>query len=487
MSLFGNSKSTSPKLTRIQNINNKRNLLTQNLDSSGGGGIFGNSGGGGGGIFGNSGNNGGGGGGGIFGNSGNNNGGGGGGGIFGNSGGNNNNGGGGIFGNSGGGNNNNNSGGGINNMFGGNSNASQFFVGCKNSNIREDYKKDINVSTPDHLPKDTVQCIKWCKNENLKIFATGDWAGDFKIYKFDVNGTSFSLNMVKSENMKSPIFSIEWSEDSSLIFIALSNGIVKAMQLQSGNVVDVAKHEGMTSMEAGSFQNKQIIITMGTDKRILIWSPGNNNPLAKIDLRVMPLASDFSSPFLAIACTHYVVAIVNFETLGQGEIVYYTQCNLKSPLVSIALRPMSRRFACGSVDGRVCITDFEFGYKNDGQIKTADHILFRAHRNEKKGNPEKSHLYQVNAVGFHSKFKNFLFTSGGNSITYFWDCIKKSQSAEFHYGGLSVTAAAVSPCGNLFAYALGYDWSYGVWGTARVDFRPLICVHVNQSGDITKN
>lgn len=72
-------------------------------------------------------------------------------------------------------------------------------------------------------------------------------------------------------------------------------------------------------------------------------------------------------------------------------------------------------------------------------------------------------------------------------MTYFWDCVQKKQSAEFHYGGLGTTAAAISPCGNLFAYSLGYDWCYGVWGAAKVDYRPLISVHVCQSGEIRKN
>lgn len=451
MSIFGNSKP-------------QQNSKTNSIDSSGGG-IFGNNngGGGGGGLFGNSSNNNNGGGGGIFGGGGNNNNSGGGGGIFG--GGGNNNSGGGVFGGSGGGN--------------------EYLACFKNNGIREDYKKDTNVSDAKMLPNDSVQCIKWCKNENHKIFVSGDWAGDVKIYKFDVNGNNFSLNLVKSQNFGAPIFEVDWSEDSSLIYIALTTGVVKAMQLQSGNVADVAKHEGLTCMEAGNFQNKQILITMGTDKRLKIWSPGNTNPLLNVELKALPLTSDFSYPFLAIAFSQAVIGLINFETFGKNQNVNYFKSNLKSPLQCISLRPLSKRLAVASIDGRICISDFDFDY--NGKLKTKDYILFRAHRNEKKNQPKKSHVYQVNSIGFHAKFKNFLYTAGGNSVTYFWDCVQKKQSAEFHYGGLGTTAAAMSPCGNLFAYSLGYDWCYGVWGTAKVDYRPLMCVHVCKSGDIRKN
>lgn len=216
---------------------------------------------------------------------------------------------------------------------------------------------------------------------------TGDWAGDLRIYKFDVNGNSFSLNMVKSQNFGAPIFDVEWSDDSSLIYIALSSGVVKAMQLQSGNVADVAKHDGMTCMEAGTFQNKNIVITLGTDNRMKIWSPGNNSPLVNLELKALPIASDFCYPFLAIAFSHAVVGVINFEKFGGDSSVHYFKSNLKSPIQCIALRPMSKRLACASIDGRICITDFDFGYNE--KLSTNDFILFRAHRNEKKAKNRK--------------------------------------------------------------------------------------------------
>ena len=42
---------------------------------------------------------------------------------------------------------------------------------------------DINVASPDMLPLDSVQSIKWMKTEGSLVFATADWAGDIRIYQ----------------------------------------------------------------------------------------------------------------------------------------------------------------------------------------------------------------------------------------------------------------------------------------------------------------
>jgi mRNA export factor len=122
--------------------------------------------------------------------------------------------------------------------------------------------------------------------------------------------------------------------------------------------------------------------------------------------------------------------------------------------------------------------------KQYNQTKLKDYILFRAHRNEIKNQPTNSYLFQVNALGFHGAAKNYLYSCGSNSICYFWDCEKKNKSAEFQHGGIPISAADHSPCGRLFAYALGYDWAKGVWDLPNVKYRPMICVHAVANGEI---
>lgn len=166
--------------------------------------------------------------------------------------------------------------------------------------------------------------------------------------------------------------------------------------------------------------------------------------------------------------------------------IHYSKCNLDSPIMSIAARPASKRIAIGSVDGRICVTEMDFGY-NNSTFKLKDYILFRAHRKEVKNQPANSYLFQVNSVGFHAKYPNFLYSCGSNSVCYFWDCVKKNKSAEFIYGGIPISAADISPCGKMFAYGTGYDWSYGVWTLPAVKYRPMVSVHIIQNGEVKTN
>lgn len=411
----------------------------------------------------------------------------GGGGLFG--GGNNNTGGGGLFG--GGGNNNGgglfgNNGGG--NVVGGDTNIgsnedSGAGSGAQNGPPSEDHKKDINVTGAEMLPTDTVQCIKWIKDASQQIFATGDWSGDLKIYQVVANGGGCNLNLLKTVNIGAPIFKIDWSDDNTMIFIALASGKVRAMLVQSGEVGDLAEHPSLTCMQIVNFQGQLVIVTVGTDQNMMFWKPGTPQPLATIKLQKIPFCTDFSFPYLVIGCSDNTIAVINLEMFAKNQQVHYTKCNLESPIMSIAIRPQSLRIALGSVDGRICVTDMEFGH-NNSSFKLKDFILFRAHRVEIKNQPQNSFLYQVNCLGFHAKFPNFLYSCGSNSVTYYWDCIKKNKSAEFSFADMPISAADYSPCGKMFAYALGYDWSQGVWALPKVNYRPLVCVHLVQNGEV---
>jgi mRNA export factor len=84
--------------------------------------------------------------------------------------------------------------------------------------------------------------------------------------------------------------------------------------------------------------------------------------------------------------------------------------------------------------------------------------------------------YPVNAVGFNSRNKKWIFTAGGDGVTYYWDIEIKNKIKECKYARRPVTAAKTNPSGELIAYGLGYDWHMGVEGLGR--WKPKICVHI---------
>jgi mRNA export factor len=285
--------------------------------------------------------------------------------------------------------------------------------------------------------------------------------------------------------MGGPIFQIEWTDDCSILIVALASGKVKGINMAQGQIGDICEHPNLTDMKLISFNNQNIVLTIGTDQNLIFWTTGNPQPMATVKLQHVPLVMDFSLPYLVIACNDSQIAVIQMEKFMQNQKVVYCKSNLDSPIMSIALKPNSHRLAACSIDGRICMTDMSFD--NYGNVKFTDYILFRAHRNEVKNQPQQSYLYQVNGIGFNKKFPNYLYSVGSNSVTFFWDCVNKNKSAEFNYGGVQVTAADHSPCGRFFAYALGYDWSMGVWELPNVKSRPFVCVHAVKENEIRIN
>lgn len=86
-------------------------------------------------------------------------------------------------------------------------------------------------------------------------------------------------------------------------------------------------------------------------------------------------------------------------------------------------------------------------------------------------------LFVINSIGFNPRFEYWLFSLGNDGVGYFWDCKSKNKVCQFSYGGIPASKGRVSPDGQVFVYALGYDWSQGVWGCPSVNYRPKICAH----------
>ena len=69
-------------------------------------------------------------------------------------------------------------------------------------------------------------------------------------------------------------------------------------------------------------------------------------------------------------------------------------------------------------------------------------------------------VYSVNAISFHPQHGTFS-TAGSDGTFHFWDKDAKHRLKGYPDVGGSITATAFSKDGNIFAYAVSYDWSKG--------------------------
>jgi mRNA export factor len=108
---------------------------------------------------------------------------------------------------------------------------------------------------------------------------------------------------------------------------------------------------------------------------------------------------------------------------------------------------------------------------------TKNNFSFKCHRDEK---PTPS-VYPVNAISFHPTYGTFS-TAGGDGSYFFWDKDSKQRLKTGPNVGSPISATAFNRTGNIFAYAMSYDWHKGHEHAA--GSKNLIMLHALKDEDI---
>lgn len=108
-------------------------------------------------------------------------------------------------------------------------------------------------------------------------------------------------------------------------------------------------------------------------------------------------------------------------------------------------------YALGSIEGRVAIQ-----YVNP--VTTKDNFTFKCHRvNGQSGYQD---IYAVNDIAFHP-VHGTLATVGSDGTFSFWDKDARTKLKSSETMEQSITKCCFNANGQIFAYAVGYDWSKG--------------------------
>jgi mRNA export factor len=71
-----------------------------------------------------------------------------------------------------------------------------------------------------------------------------------------------------------------------------------------------------------------------------------------------------------------------------------------------------------------------------------------------------TNVYSVNAISFHPQHGTFS-TAGSDGTFHFWDGVAKHRLKGYPTTGGTISATAFDRTGDIFAYAVSYDWSKG--------------------------
>ncbi|KAE9549554.1 hypothetical protein FO519_007234 [Halicephalobus sp. NKZ332] len=322
--------------------------------------------------------------------------------------------------------------------------------------------KNVNPENPMNAieipgaPEDTVQDLKFSPVlQNSPIFlASGSWDSTVRIWQVNESG---SVEAKAMQNLGAPVLSIDWTEDGSKVFIASADKQARLWDLASNQVAVVGTHdEPIRSCHWINSPSYSCLMTASWDKKLKFWDMRqlpSQNSLAAIELKEKVYCSDFLFPLAVVGLSNRKIKIFNLE--GQPREVTEVESQLKHQIRCLAIfkdkiKNQPNGFAQGSIEGRVAV------HKLDSR-NPKDNFTFKCHRSPDLVNGFQE-IYPVNDVCFHPQHMT-LVTAGSDGRYTFWDkdARTKLKTSEKHQ--MPITKTAIHGAGEIFAYALGYDWS----------------------------
>lgn len=300
-------------------------------------------------------------------------------------------------------------------------------------------------------PSDTVQSLQFSP-ESLapkSFLVSASWDNEVRCWEVQSNGSSSPVGMHKHE---APVLDVAWNADGQSVFSCGGDKIVKQWSLRTNQFATVAMHDApirhvfyCKDMGNGS----PCVVTGSWDKTIKYWDvrAPTGTPMGGVQLSDKVYCMDVRSPLLVVGTADRKLRV--YDIRKPQEIFHEKMAQLKYQFRCLATFPDQTGYAVGSIEGRVSIDHVQ-----EKDRKALD-FAFKCHRDHDTGV-----IYPVNSIAFHEQHGTFA-TAGGDGGFNFWDKDNKHRLKQFLRLNQPITATAFSSDGNIFAYAVGYDWSKG--------------------------
>jgi len=265
-----------------------------------------------------------------------------------------------------------------------------------------------------------------------------------------------------------PVLSATFSPDSTRVFSAGCDSIVKCWDLASNQSVTVGQHAAPIKHVSYS-ADLNCLISGSWDKTVKYWDMRTSNPPISLDVKERVYAMDMKGALLVVAIADRNVQVID---LRKPTVILRTQeTPLKYQSRCVACFPDQTGYAIGSIEGRVAIQYVGLG-------DTSKNFAFKCHR-------ESNDVFAVNGITFHPIQGTFA-TIGSDGTYCFWDKDVKQRLKIFQKTNNSLTTCAFNHDGTIFAYGIGYDWSKGVEYAEKYRQPNTIMLHATRDDEIRK-
>jgi len=290
-------------------------------------------------------------------------------------------------------------------------------------------------------PSDGISSLAFSPKA-LHLAATS-WDNHIRVWDVAAQSlTAIRVTPVTSAQAEAPLLCCAWHNDGGKLFFGGCDNKVRLWPVGQAATV-IGAHNG--PVRAMFFVEELGTLCSGSwDKTLRYWDGRSPNATATVPLPERLYAMDVLFPLAVVATAERHVVIFD---LRKPTVEFKRFASpLKYQSRSLACFPDKTGFALGSIEGRVAIHHVE-------DKDASKNFAFKCHRD---GND----IFAVNSINFHPAYGTFA-TAGADGTFNFWDKENKQRLKPFNKCQQPISAAGWSADGNLYAYAVSYDWSKG--------------------------
>jgi mRNA export factor len=243
---------------------------------------------------------------------------------------------------------------------------------------------------------------------------------------------------------EAPVLCCAFSRDGQRVVSGGCDGKVKMKVLQTQQEQQIGQHDAPVK-EVFFLDDMNMVISASWDKTLRFWNLQQPTPVATLQLPERVYSMDVKFPLCVVGCADRHLLVYNLQSIQQNPQPYKQgQTALKMQTRCVACFPDKSGYAVGSIEGRCSIAHVEDTSKN---------FAFKCHRSTEE-------IFAVNSIDFHPTMGTFA-TAGGDGAFVFWDKENRQRLKQFNSCNYPVTVGKFNAQGDMYAYAVSYDWSKG--------------------------
>lgn len=316
-----------------------------------------------------------------------------------------------------------------------------------NNTIAPELENDVTISNP---PEDSISDISFSSQGDF--LSVSSWDNKVRIYEVSPQGQTEGRAMFEHQG---PVLSTRWSPDGTKVVGGGCDNAARLYDLQSGSSSQIAQHDQpIQSVRFVQIPNTAdpVLATSSWDKTLKYWDLRQQQPVSTIQLPERAYTMDTAKNLLVVGTAERHICIIDLN--NPGTIFRSTSSPLKWQTRVVACHPNGESFSVGSIEARCGIQYV------DPNVNQQSSFSFKCHRKTVTSPRNETLVYSINSMCYNPSYGT-LCTAGADGSINFWDTQAKHRLKGFANAGGIVTATAFNRTGNIFAYALSYDWSKG--------------------------